>query len=347
MSSTITKSKNLDVYPYFMNYDDPRDIPYERIAEKLGRAPNSLRGMIRSARHNSTIYLALRKQGYRDKDFPDWFARPYKPLEYRRVETVGTSTGAGERSVAGKRSEPKRGYIQNTMGLAQDGGAERPSALSMRSAPPVHTYRIIQPTYHPPVNPYLEKMSQLLMERLEKKMADSMEQFIRRQEPLRQKTPQELKAQLEMTSITQKMEWQRIAHLWFIINMLQSGSNSKRIDMDELLELLSKPLEELRKIKGYDANAWIKNALEVIGRFIQDSIPKRPPSDVLLRAFKETEREERESQKEAIIELAKIMAEDRRRKNRPLELFKREHRKILNGFYKNLNGISETRTRHN
>jgi len=65
MSPRVTKSRHLDKYPYFLDFDDPEDIPFDRLAEKLGVHLNLLRGMIRSARNNSTIYLALRKQGAR------------------------------------------------------------------------------------------------------------------------------------------------------------------------------------------------------------------------------------------------------------------------------------------
>ena len=64
VSPRVSKSRHLDKYPYFLNYDDPSDIPFDRLAEQLGVHPNLLRGMIRSARSNGTIFAALRKMGY-------------------------------------------------------------------------------------------------------------------------------------------------------------------------------------------------------------------------------------------------------------------------------------------
>jgi len=337
MSPRITKSRNLDVYPYFMNYDDPHNIPYERIAENLGRTPNSLRGMIRSAHHNSTIYLALRKQGYEDHQFPEWFALPEKPLEHRRAETAGTRISAEERSGVGKRSEPKRGDIQDTRGVAREGSAERPSALSMRSAPPVHTYRFVQPTYQRPANPYLEEMSQRLIKALDEEMNESLERMKKRWEPPKPMTPNQFKVQLEVARISHYMQLRRNAQVWFLMNIQQSGSNSKPIDVDELKEQLGKPFEELRsKAEAYDDDAKTVKAFEVISQLFKDGIPKMPPVDALLREREAAARERRKSDREAMKELAKIMAENRRRRNMPLELFEREHRKMMDGFYENL-----------
>jgi hypothetical protein len=339
MSLRFTKSRNLDVYPYFLGYDDPRDIPYERIAEIVGKTPNSIRAMIRSARHNSTIYLALRKKGYEDHQFPEWFARPDKPLEYRRADTAGTRTSAEERSGSGERSEGKGAYTRGIRGVAQEGSAERPSALSMSSAPPAHTYWIVQPAYQRAVNPYLDKMSWLLIDAQEEEMKESLDRMKSRREPLRPMTPHEFKVQLEVAGIRHDIERMNIAQALHIWNMMQSERDSKPFDVKIFWERLSKSIEARSKTVAYDANVSMEKAFEVIGRLSEGSITKTQPADDLLRECESAAKEKRESDWEVMKELAKIMAENRRRRNMPLELLEREQRKMFADFYENLGRI--------
>jgi hypothetical protein len=81
----MTKSENLHLYPLFIPYEDPGEIPYDDIAWERGIHPNKLRGMIRAARNNSTIYEALIELGWRDEQIPWWFARPKQKESRRRV----------------------------------------------------------------------------------------------------------------------------------------------------------------------------------------------------------------------------------------------------------------------
>jgi hypothetical protein len=80
-----TKSENLHLYPLFFPYEDPGEIPYDEIAWQEKIHPNQLRGMIRSARNNSTIYEAYIELGWRDKQIPWWFARPGRRKNRRAV----------------------------------------------------------------------------------------------------------------------------------------------------------------------------------------------------------------------------------------------------------------------
>jgi hypothetical protein len=68
----------LELYLEFLPFDDPADVPYEDIAAKHSDvSANQLRGMIRPAKHNPLIYIALIDQlGVDPDEIPNWFQRP-------------------------------------------------------------------------------------------------------------------------------------------------------------------------------------------------------------------------------------------------------------------------------
>ncbi len=100
LMKTDTKSKNLEIYPYFLNHNDPKSIPYKEIAEQRQVHPNRIRGMVRAAKHNPTIYAALRMRGYTDSQIPQWFGRP-PPQIMDKIQALSQSP---ERSTPQTRS---------------------------------------------------------------------------------------------------------------------------------------------------------------------------------------------------------------------------------------------------
>lgn len=82
----MTKSTNLWLYPEFFPYHDPADIPFDEIASKYPDVTaNQLRGMMRPAKKNETIFIALVDQlGFDPEVIPYWFARPERITIKRR-----------------------------------------------------------------------------------------------------------------------------------------------------------------------------------------------------------------------------------------------------------------------
>jgi hypothetical protein len=75
LKSTLTKSKNLDLHLYLIEYDDPEDIPFNAIAEATGTEPNKIRALMRSVKDEKT-YLGLLEIGVSSEDIPYWYRRP-------------------------------------------------------------------------------------------------------------------------------------------------------------------------------------------------------------------------------------------------------------------------------
>lgn len=92
----MTKSKNLELYVEFLAYNEPADIPFNEIAAKYSNVTaNQLRGMIRSAKHNESIYIALiDRLGYDPEDIPFWFKRPKRITIKKRKRQVQQVTVA-------------------------------------------------------------------------------------------------------------------------------------------------------------------------------------------------------------------------------------------------------------
>ena len=149
MSPKVTKSKNLHLYPYCFKYDDPSDVPFDKLAETLNENPKRFQGMMRPAYHESTIYTALRKEGYEDHQIPWWFLRPGEPLVYSRAASAEPRVSAEKRSGAEAATAPPMG---DTMPLymARERSAERSSALSTSSEPQAKSARVSIPD-DPPV----------------------------------------------------------------------------------------------------------------------------------------------------------------------------------------------------
>ena len=74
--SKYTKSKNLHIYLFFIDFLDPSVIPFKEIARETGEALAKVRGMMKNARSNEKISLGLVDVGVDPADIPEWFARP-------------------------------------------------------------------------------------------------------------------------------------------------------------------------------------------------------------------------------------------------------------------------------
>lgn len=75
LKSTLTKSKNLHFHLFLIEYDDPKEIPFNTIAEVSGVEPNKIRALLRSVSDPKT-YLGLVDVGVDPRHIPKWYAQP-------------------------------------------------------------------------------------------------------------------------------------------------------------------------------------------------------------------------------------------------------------------------------
>jgi hypothetical protein len=75
LKSTITKSKNLELHLYLIEYKTPDEIPFTLIARAYGVKPNRVRALMRSVKDEKT-YLGLLEIGVSPEDIPDWYQKP-------------------------------------------------------------------------------------------------------------------------------------------------------------------------------------------------------------------------------------------------------------------------------
>lgn len=73
--SSLTKSRNLHIHLFLIEYDSRDDIPYDTIAEILNLKPNKIRSLLRSV-NDPKIYLGLVDVGVDPQDIPSWYVRP-------------------------------------------------------------------------------------------------------------------------------------------------------------------------------------------------------------------------------------------------------------------------------
>ncbi len=336
MSPRVTKSKHLDKYPCFFDYDDPKDIPFDLLAEKFDVDPNLLRGMMRSAKLNGTIYAALRQMGFDDHQIPGWFARPEKPSAQPLPAPADAGINAAERSDAEQRSERVAMETKrSTIYVAQVEGAERPSALSRRSAPPTFTYRLVQPVYQPPMSPMLEEAQRRFIETVEGDAWATLNRMMNRLEPPKPPTPKQLMAVADSYHRVQQIEAQRAAQMLFMTNMLRPTRNSKRIDVEELVELFKEPFKEKmsREAPRGDDAGGVKT-IKAMGDLLKVALPDNSLGNNLIQRSKAVVQERHDSDKEARIEMAKIWAENRRRRKMRLRSMERQNRRIMENYWK-------------
>ena len=335
MSPRISKSTNLDIYPYFFKYDDPSEIPYVRLAKKLDLSPNKLRGMIRPARHNSTIYSSLLKMGYKDHQIPGWFARPDKRLVYRRAAPAGPQVSAGERSSA-ESSDPITGYSLPTRDVVQEGSAERPSELSMRSAPPANVYRQMQPEYRPPLNPIIEEALRQIRETQDEELKASLERSKRKRGPRKPMSLGEIKARAEALTIMQQINARNATKVKLVWDLMNQGTGSERLDIEEIKKEFTKHHNEM-EIQNERAREERKDTIDTGVKLLRNLMPNKGPSDDFIRKSEIAAKKKEKDDREAWVDLFNLVTENREQNNIDLEMIGYRGKKIWEEFYKTIN----------
>jgi hypothetical protein len=314
MSPSISKSRNLDFYPLFFRYDDPGDIDFNALGRRHGVEPNRLRGMMRSARHNATIYQEMKRRGYGDRQIPSWFARPETVV--RRGAPAGRTVSAEKRSSAltsaGPASRPDTPHIE---GIVQGETAERPSALSQRSAPPTPNNWFIQPV-EPPMSQTLKKAYQLFDETIQQELMERLEQRKRSLSPPRTPIPQELKVKLEAYNMMMQLEARNAFWMMHMMNVFQPKRRNVPLEVKEAFKISQ---EEITRRQTQKTNSKLET-IEAIGRFYEGLLPKSYFLDEISQELKEVisevqkrEREEKEREREEFLELEKVTAENKRK----------------------------------
>jgi hypothetical protein len=332
MSPRVSKSKNLDKYPYFLRYDRPNDIPFKKIANKLGTHPNLLRGMMRSARSNSTIYTALIKKGYKDHQIPGWFARQDEPPVYRRAAAAGSHVSAEKRSGAEAHSNPITGDTSPIRDVVQEGSAERPSALSVRSAPPASEYILVQPEYRPLLDPIVEEAFRQIREIQDDELRASLNRTKRRRDPPRPVSPDVIRARIEAFTIMKQIE-ARNAALMFMMNLVIADRASERLVLEEIKDAFTKPFKEMA-LKKESANEEGKDTIEAVCTLLKVLIPDPKPSDDFMRRYKAAVEKKEERDRKAWVDFGMLVAGNRKRKNFELEIIEHQGRQLIENFYK-------------
>ena len=335
MTPSVTKSKNLDFYPYFFNYDDPSDIPFIKLAKKLKIHPNRLRGMIRPARQNSTIYTALRKMGYGDHQIPPWFARPDEPPVYRKAATAGPKANAENRSDAEAGSLPHVGDTVHTY-VAQEKSAERTSALSVRSAPPAGGYSLVQYEYRPPLDPLIGQALRQIQESYEDEMRATLDRMKQRRHPPKPVSLKEIMAKVQVFNIMQQNEARNASQAMYWIYMLQAGRAPEPLDVEEIRDLFIKPFDDMG-LKNGSPDREQREMIAAVGKLLADNIPQSGPTDDFIQRFEAATKKKEKREREALIGIAKIIAERNKYKNIELQILENQTKNIWDNFWKTMN----------
>ena len=331
MSRRVTKSKHIDKYCCFFKYDEPGDIPFDKLARKFNVHPNLLRGLIRSARHNSTIYNALRNKGYSDHEIPRWFARSNQEAQRREVPRR-LSASAVRSDAEEAPSDTGTVHMQPYIGVEQNRNAEHFRGLSARSAPPAYTYQLIQLLTISPENPLMEEMRRRIKELQEEEIRHSLDRIRQRETVTERMSFQEFLAKAEVFHMMQQLEARNAAQMMLFMNPFRKSNTSLRIDIEKTKDLFTRPIEEIKK----DMNKKLKDEklLTAIGDFFKILQPYPWLNSDVMREHEEMLIRKRDAEYRAIIDLAKIIAEKRERKNIEIQILEDQNRRIMEDFQK-------------
>ena len=314
--SPISKSKNIDYYPYFLNFDDPSDIPFKHLGSQLGIHPNRLRGMMRSAKHNSTIYTSIRKKGYEESQIPSWFKRPEKndlnatasPIRHEINAIDSTTHTPRTLSLA----EDKRSYIDS---------GPTPSALSfselnMGSALPVVIHHDVSPGSYTP-SPLMKEIIQDIRYQQEEDLRARLEESRKRRNP-----PQEnfevILAKTQANAILQRIQFQsemNFLSFWSLLNNNLRSPDGKTtpVNLTESIDKIKQKNEAETKPDP------IIEQIKAIGELYKPS-PTPSISDEIQLKITDSIKENKKRDFEALLGFGKYLKERRENHRRALEL---------------------------
>lgn len=142
---------------------------------------------------------------------------------YRKAAIAEPTVNAENRSGAEVNAGPHMGAPEHTY-VAQEESAERPSALSIRSAPLGPVYRIEEPAYRPPMNPLITGAQSMIKEILEDQARARLDESKRRRDPLKPMSVPEIMAEAQFFNIVQRNQARIAFQMMFCMDTLNPGT---------------------------------------------------------------------------------------------------------------------------
>ena len=84
-----SKSENIEIHKVLVQYENPHNIPYNKIGEMFGRHPNAIRAMMKGLRTGPAIFMQLVADGFDSSYIASWVKRPEK---FRAKKTRNRNT---------------------------------------------------------------------------------------------------------------------------------------------------------------------------------------------------------------------------------------------------------------
>ena len=313
--SPISKSKNIENYLYFLNFEDPSMIPFKDLGLQLRVHPNRLRGMIRSAKHNHQIYISIRQKGIRDSQIPQWFIRPEKYYLNTTANPIRHETNAIDNIIYTPSTTPpaedRRSYIRS----GQTPSSQSFSPINWGSSPSPESpqYNISLST---PLSPLMQEMAQDFRDQQEEYWRERLEESKKRRTPPQDSFEVSL-AKIEANAMLQKLRSQSEMNFlfWNLLN-----NNRKRPDVKDTLDSLTESKDETNQKK--DAQKKPDPTVELIKSMAELFKPSPPfsiPNDFQSKVMA-SNKEKNKRDLEAIRHFCEIMKERRENEKYAREL---------------------------
>lgn len=355
MSQFTTKSKNLHIYKHFFKYDNPSDIPFEELGKKLGKKPNALRALLRSAKNDYRIYIAYRRMGYQDSDIPLWFQRPPKkiadfleldnpptqrssatqrPKTAENASTLSAPTSQRPEStpncVIVSRETDERSASLSTAEHSQRLNATGPGYINLNDGKRYPLPADYQTHQEPPIDPRLKKELEIYIEQQEEQFRISQERIYGRKKP----EPPSLDtvfAQVEAAGMAKQAKFREMATFMMVIN---ASAKPKKLDLKSLAEKLN----EIFKKIGEERKQKQKQEIDAIATVCNFYRPRSHSPDIvgILREDNEVSEKKRKRDEDALLNFI-IKIRDRKRKKHPLlEEMENTFQDLCANFFKNI-----------
>jgi len=140
-------------------------------------------------------------------------------------------------------------------------------------------------------------------------------------------TLDEMKAMAEIHRFKQQMEHKNAMDLMLMMNVMQPMRPAERIDIDELIDQFTKPLEEM-KAREAGGNG-LEETIRVLGPLFINRLPRTGLEEKILQWFLDYMVEKPKRDRKNRLALAKLLSEKRRRWNPDLELINRRSKIIM------------------
>jgi hypothetical protein len=228
-----------------------------------------------------------------------------------------------------------------TVNVVQEGSAERPSELSVRSAPPARMYRLVQPVYRPYLDPIVEETLRQIREIQNEDMRESLERIKRRRDPPEPVSPEVIKTKIEASYIIHQNEALNTAFMMSMMNLMNIGKVSEHLEVEEIKEAFLKPFRDMRLEKERIREKEWRDTLDAVGELLLVSMPDTGPSDDFMQRYRAAVSKKEDPDREANVDLGILKADYRKRKDFELEILEYQNKQIIENIYKDINRMCE------